>query len=193
MFLFAFPTSSPAHAQSRDEFERTALPYLPEIYRTAIGLLGGNRVEAEDLAQDVFLAAWKSFDRFEPGTNIRAWLHKILVRRAHHSRRRLWRLLPFGNKNAESDHLTPSDEISVEVEIPDHLSNRQVLDAVAKVPPPFREAIILADVREFSYREIASMTGVPIGTVMSRVSRGRKLLRERLSGAARERGIGPQK
>ena len=192
MLLFAFPTPSPPPASSRDEFERAALPYLPEIYRTAVGLLGGNRAEAEDLAQDVFLAAWRAFHRFEPGTNMRSWLYKILVHRAHHSRRRLSRLLPFGNKKAESDDF-PSGEFPVELEIPDHLSDRQVVDAVARVPAPFREALILADVREFSYQEIASMTGVPIGTVMSRLSRARKLLRERLSAVARERGLGRKK
>ena len=98
MLLLAFALGS-GPSPSRDEFERAALPYLPEIYRTAVGLLGGNRTEAEDLAQDVFLEAWKSFHRFEPGTNIRAWLHKILVHRASRFRRRLFRLLPFGNKD----------------------------------------------------------------------------------------------
>jgi RNA polymerase sigma-70 factor (ECF subfamily) len=154
----------------RDEFEAAALPWLPEIYRTAIGLLG-NRDEAEDLAQDVFLQAWKSFHRFEKGTNIRAWLHKILVHRAHHFRRKLFQLNRFGNKDVESE------DIPVEVQVPDHLSNRQVVDALTQVPAPFRETIVLADVREFSYQEIAGMLGIPIGTVMSRLSRGRKLLR----------------
>src|SRR5277367_2491747 len=132
---------------SREEFEAAALPFLPEIYRTAVGLLG-NRDEAEDLAQDVFLQAWKSFHRFEPGTNIRAWLHKILVYRASHFRRRFFRLQTFGNKEEETV------DISVEVHVPDHLSDRQVTDAVAKVPSPFRETLVLADVRDFSYQEI---------------------------------------
>jgi RNA polymerase sigma-70 factor (ECF subfamily) len=160
----------------REDFERAALPYLPEIYRTAVGLLG-NRDEAEDLTQDVFLQAWKSFHRFEAGTNIRAWLHKILVHRAHHFRRKLFRW-KFGNKDIEME------DIPVEVQVPDHLSNRQVVDALSSVPTPFREAIVLADVREFSYQETADMLGIPIGTVMSRLSRGRKLLREKL-GAVR--------
>jgi RNA polymerase sigma-70 factor (ECF subfamily) len=158
----------------RDEFEAAALPWLPEIYRTAIGLLG-NRDEAEDLAQDVFLQAWKSFHRFEKGTNIRAWLHKILVYRAHHFRRKLFRLKQFGNKDVETE------DIPVEIQVPDHLSNRQVVDALTQVPAPFRETIVLADVREFSYQEIAGMLGIPIGTVMSRLSRGRKLLRGALA------------
>ncbi len=191
MFLLAFALGS-GPSPSRDEFERAALPYLPEIYRTAVGLLGGNRTEAEDLAQDVFLEAWKSFHRFEPGTNIRAWLHKILVHRASRFRRRLFRLLPFGNKDEERGDL-PAGEIPVEIAVPDHLSDRQVVNAVANVPAPFRETLILADIREFSYQEIATMTGVPIGTVMSRLSRGRRLLREGLSAVATERGIGGEK
>jgi RNA polymerase sigma-70 factor (ECF subfamily) len=165
----------PSAAQAvRDEFEAAALPWLPEIYRTAIGLLG-NRDEAEDLAQDVFLQAWKSFHRFEKGTNIRAWLHKILVYRAHHFRRKLFRLNRFGNKDVDTE------DIPVEVQVPDHLSNRQVVDALTQVPAPFRETIVLADVREFSYQEIAGMLGIPTGTVMSRLSRGRKLMRGALA------------
>lgn len=191
MFLLAFALG-PRPSPSRDEFERAALPYLPEIYRTAVGLLGGNRTEAEDLAQDVFLEAWKSFHRFEAGTNIRAWLHKILVHRAHRFRRRLFQLLPFGNKDEQRGDL-PAGEIPVEIEVPDHLSDRQVVNAVANVPAPFRETLILADIREFSYQEIADMTGAPIGTVMSRLSRGRKLLREGLSAVATERGLGGKK
>jgi len=181
------PAIPPFPGHTREEFERAALPWLPEIYRTAIGLLGGNRAEAEDLAQDVFLEAWKSFHRFEPGTNMRAWLHKILVYRASHFRRRFFRMPAFGNKEEETV------DIPTEVQVPDHMSDRQVTDAVAKVPSPFRETLVLADVRDFSYQEIAGMLGVPIGTVMSRLSRGRKLLRESLAALAAERGLGKTK
>jgi RNA polymerase sigma-70 factor (ECF subfamily) len=165
--------SSGSHSiprRGRADFERTALPFLPEIYRTAVGLLG-SRTEAEDLAQDVFLQAWKSFDKFEPGTNMRAWLHKILVFRASHFRRKLWRLPAFGNKEDETQDIPVNDPV------PDHLSDRLVMEALAGVPPPFKETLVLADVREFSYQEIAGMLKIPVGTVMSRLSRGRKLLR----------------
>jgi len=182
--------SSDSHSipeRGRADFERAALPFLPEIYRTAVGLLG-SRTEAEDLAQDVFLQAWKSFDKFEPGTNMRAWLHKILVFRASHFRRKLWRLMPmknsaFGNKEEEKQDIPVNDPV------PDHLSDRQVMDALACVPQPFKETLVLADVREFSYREIAGMLRIPIGTVMSRLSRGRKLLRTGLSSRGLGRGL----
>jgi RNA polymerase sigma-70 factor (ECF subfamily) len=173
----------PRSQASRDEFEAAALPYLPEIYRTAVGLIG-NRDEAEDLAQDVFLQAWKSFHNFEKGTNLRAWLHKILVFRASHFRRKFFRLQPFGNKDEETL------DIPVDVPVPDHLSDSQVREALAKVPPPFRETLVMADVREFSYQEIADMLRVPIGTVMSRLSRGRKVLRASLAALGSERGLG---
>src|ERR1700733_2305616 len=104
----------------RDEFEKVALPFLPEIYRTAVGLLG-NRTEA----QDVFMQAWKSFHRFEQGTNVRAWLHKILVFRAAHFRRKFFRLQPFGNKDEETQDI-PTNE-----PVPDHLSDKQVMEALA--------------------------------------------------------------
>jgi RNA polymerase sigma-70 factor (ECF subfamily) len=178
----------PRPQAARDEFEAAALPYLPEIYRTAVGLLG-NRDEAEDLAQDVFLQAWKSFHKFEKGTNIRAWLHKILAYRASHFRRKFFRFRTFGNQTfGNKDDDTPDRPVSPPV--PDHLSDRQVVAALSKVPPPFRETLVLADVREFGYQEIADMLHIPIGTVMSRLSRGRKLLRENLSTVAKEKGLG---
>jgi RNA polymerase sigma-70 factor (ECF subfamily) len=166
----------------RNEFEAAALPWLPEIHRTAVGLIG-NRDEAEDLTQDVFLQAWKSYHRFEPGTNMRAWLHKILVYRASHFRRKFFRLNPFGNKDEEAQ------DIPVEDRVPDHLSDRQVMEALSKVPAPYRETLVLADVREFSYQEVAGMLGIPIGTVMSRLSRARKILRAGLTSLAAEKGL----
>lgn len=167
----------------KDEFDREALPWLDEIYRTAAGLLG-NREHAADLAQDVFLNAWKSYDRFEPGTNIRAWLHKILVHRAAHFRRKMYREQPFGNKDEETQ------DIPDEVTVPDHFSDRQVNEALGRLQAPYREVILLSDVREFAYKEIAEMLDVPIGTVMSRLSRARKQLRTELETVAKERGLG---
>jgi RNA polymerase sigma-70 factor (ECF subfamily) len=173
------PASSDSIPKSRrDEFEAAALPFLPEIYRTAVGLIG-NRAEAEDLAQEVFIQAWQSFHKFETGTNIRAWLHKILSFKVLHQRRKFFGLRSLGNKEEEPQDIPVNDPV------PDHLSDRQVMEALAAVPAPFREALVLSDVREFSYQEIAGMLKVPIGTVMSRLSRGRKLLRAGLT----ERGL----
>jgi RNA polymerase sigma-70 factor (ECF subfamily) len=177
------PASSDSIPKNRrDEFEAAALPFLPEIYRTAVGLIG-NREEAEDLAQDVFMQAWQSFHKFEKGTNMRAWLHKILVFKASHFRRKWFRLQPFGNKEEAAQDIY--QDIPVNDPVRDHLSDKQVMEALANVPAPFRETLVLCDVREFSYQEIAGMLRVPIGTVMSRLNRGRKLLRDRLS----ERGL----
>ncbi len=172
--MLRFSAVFPRTQANRDEFEAAALPFLPEIYRTAVGLIG-NRDEAEDLAQDVFMQAWKSYHRFEPGTNMRAWLHKILVYRASHFRNKFFRFMPFGNKEEQAV------DIPVEPDVPDHLSDRQVAEALSQVPPPYRETLVLADVREFSYQEVADMLKIPIGTVMSRLSRGRKLLRTKLT------------
>ncbi len=172
------PASNSIPGKSRDDFERVALPFLPEIYRTAVGLLG-SRSEAEDLAQEVFLQAWKSFHKFEPGTNMRAWLHKILAFKASHFRRKFWRLQSGRNKKEQEEDIPVNDPV------PDHLSDKQVMEALAAVPTPFRETLVLADVREFSYQEIATMLKIPAGTVMSRLSRGRKLLRAGLT----ERGL----
>ena len=174
----------------RDEFDTQALPWLDEIYRTGVGLLG-NCEHAEDLVQDAFLNAWKSFDRFEKGTNIRAWLHKILVHRASHFRRKIYKEAPLPVKGDAEDGNKESvvEDIPVEVEAPDYFSDSLVRDAVAKLPSSYRETLLLADVRDFSYKEVAEMLGVPIGTVMSRLNRGRRLLRESLLTLAKEKGI----
>lgn len=168
-----------------DEFEKAALPHLNDLYRTAARLLG-DRAKAEDIVQDVYLQAWKSFDRFEPGTNCRAWLFKILINTMHHFRRK-W-LSARAVKESEEileQAAAPSPPI------PEHLSDEEILRAVDGLPLDYRAVVLLADVEEFSYKEIAGALNVPIGTVMSRLSRGRKLLREQLGGVARSYGIGP--
>lgn len=174
----------------REEFDAQALPWLDEIYRTGVGLLG-SREHAEDLAQDVYLNAWKSFDRFEKGTNIRAWLHKILVHRASHFRRKIYKEAPMPVKGDPEDGNKESvvEDIPVDIEVPDYFSDILVRDAVAKLPSSYRETLLLADVRDFSYKEVAEILDVPIGTVMSRLNRGRRLLRESLLALAKEKGI----
>ncbi|HSF24209.1 MAG TPA: sigma-70 family RNA polymerase sigma factor, partial [Blastocatellia bacterium] len=138
-----------------------------------------------DLVQEAYLQAWKSFHRFESGTNCRAWLFKILFHVIQHHRRK-W----FNSKVVqESDDMLLQDTVPYEPPARQHLSDEDVLAAFEKIPVQYREVVVLTDVQEFSYREVAATLGVPVGTVMSRLSRGRKLLRAELSGIAESYGI----
>ena len=166
------------------EFEAAALPHLSDIYRTATRLLSDS-TRAEDVMQEVYLQAWKSFDRFETGTNCRAWLFKILFNTLHHYRRK-WFNIRMVKESEEVIEQTAAYTPSV----PERITDEEVLAALAEVPEDFRSVVLLVDVEEFSYKESAGILNIPIGTVMSRLSRGRKLLRERLSGVARSYGIG---
>ena len=153
--------------QDRDEFERVALPYVAELYRTPRAALGGGQ-EAEHVVQDTYLEAWKSFHRFERGTNSRAWLHKILVHRMHHHRRKwgAWR------SRLETEGQLENTAVR-QPPVADDIRDEDMLAALERLPEPFRTVLLLADVQEFSYQEIAGMLQVPIGTVMSRLSRAR--------------------
>lgn len=169
---------------SKEEFESAALPHLNDLYRTAARVIG-NRTEAEDLVQEAYLQAWKSFHRFEPGTNCRAWLFKILFHVIQHHRRR-W----YNSKLVqESEEMLLQDTVPYEPPAPQQLSDEDVLAALEKIAVQYREVVVLADVQEFSYKEIGATLGVPVGTVMSRLSRGRKLLRAELSEIAESYGI----
>lgn len=164
-----------------EDFETAALPHLNDLFRTAVRLTA-NRREAEDLVQEVYLQAWKSFHRFELGTNCRAWLFKILFNKfKHHRRRRLFRLVEDSEKAI--------DALTYEPPVPEHLSDGEILTALGGITEQYREAIVLVDVEEFSYKEVAFILKVPIGTVMSRLSRGRRLLRVLLAEVAASYGI----
>ena len=167
-----------------DEFEAAAMPHMNDIYRTAARLLG-NGTGADDIVQDVYLQAWKSFDQFEMGTNCRAWLFKILFHTMNHYRRK-WLNIRMVKENEEILDLTPAGGPP----IPEHITDEEILAALADVPQDFRAVVLLIDVEEFSYKEAAEILNVPIGTVMSRLSRGRKMLRERLAVQAARYGIG---
>lgn len=158
------------------------MPHLTALYRTAKFLVR-NPAEAEDLVQDVYLEAVKSFHRFEPGTNCKAWLFSILFHRLHHLRRR-------SLKSSLEETFTDQDSMAAETPVPQEIRDEEVLAALDNVPPAFREVVVMADVEEFSYKEIADTLKLPLGTVMSRLSRGRKLLREELAGVAKSYGIG---
>lgn len=168
------------------EFEAAALPVLKDLYRTAAAQLR-NETEAQDVVQEVYLHAWNSFERFEAGTNCRAWMFKILFHRIHHHRRKWYRLRLF----QENEEFL-EDQLVAPVEVADRLTDQDVLRALDTLPEEFREVVLLADVEEFTYREVSEMLSIPIGTVMSRLSRGRGRLRERLAETARRLGIGPE-
>ncbi|MBC7929042.1 MAG: sigma-70 family RNA polymerase sigma factor [Rubrivivax sp.] len=182
----ALPAKTSVAAVRVEDFEAAALPHLNELFRTAARLVG-NRTEAEDLIQETYLQAWKSFHRFELGTNCRAWLFRILLNKAHHQRRWL-----FWRKSHDSE---AELENSLEYRSPinEQLADEEMLLALARLPRPYRAAVLLADVEDFSYKEIAALQRVPIGTVMSRLSRGRKLLRAELADVAESYGIKNEK
>ena len=165
------------------EFEAAALPHLNDLFRTAARLLG-NSTEAEDIVQETYLLAWKSFDRFEPGTNCRAWLFTILFNAIRHYRRKWSDRTVTGETDA-----TLEDGLRYTPPVPEELTDEDVLAALDGIPPDFRAVVLLADVQEFSYKETAEILRVPMGTVMSRLSRGRQLLRGALAELARSYGL----
>ena len=175
-------------------FEAEALPLLPGMHAAARHLTR-NASDAQDLVQEAYLRAYRGFARFQPGTNLRAWLYRILMNtfiNDHRKRRRLPELLlGEGNDHASLGGRTvernpaPSAEDLVLASLPDEA----LQEALALLPEQFRVAVLLADVEGFSYREIADITGVPIGTVMSRLHRGRRALEKRLWDVVRERGL----
>ena len=167
-----------------EEFEAEAVPHLDDLFRTAVRLVM-DRSEAEDLLQEVYLQAWKSFERYEPGTNCRAWLYKILFNKLNHQRRR--KFSQGGWLQADDAFL--AETVAYEPPVRPDLTDEEVIQALDGLHASFREVVLLADVEEFSYKEIAEVLGVPIGTVMSRLSRGRKQLRDALAGVAHQYGI----
>jgi RNA polymerase sigma-70 factor (ECF subfamily) len=171
--------------QSLEErFEVEAMPHLNDLFRTALRMTG-ERGHAEDVIQEVYLQAWRSFERFESGTNCRAWLYKILFHCVSHQRRK-WFRLPLLKENEEFLETNLVQPATVAQEITDG----EILAALDKLPSEFRSVVLLVDVEEFAYKEVADILSIPIGTVMSRLSRGRGLLRKHLAELARTYGIG---
>jgi RNA polymerase sigma-70 factor (ECF subfamily) len=177
------PAAVFSKASARERFEAEALPHLNDLFRTASRVIG-DRVRAEDVVQEAFLQAWKSFDRFEAGTNCRAWLFKILFHCAHHHRRK-WFRFPLLKETEEFVEVN----LAYSPAVPEHLTDEDILDALDGIPSDYRAVVILVDVQEFSYKEAAEILSIPAGTVMSRLSRGRKLLREQLADVARSYGV----
>ena len=179
------PTAAPADA---DAFAAEALGYLEPLYATALRLTR-NRADAEDLVQDTFVKAFRFTDRFEPGTNLKAWLFTILHNTWRNRRRDASRdTVEVDSERVERAAAQPNGPAAFDT--PERILLRATLDAdlqaaLDELPEAFREAVWLRDVEEFSYAEMAEMLGIPIGTVMSRISRGRRLLFEHLSAAGR--------
>jgi len=181
-------------AQKKARFERDALQFMGQLYGAALRFTKDPQ-DAEDLVQDTYARAFVSFHQFEPGTNLKAWLYRILGTTFLNSYRKDQRRPQLSDGELEdwqiyeaSSHTSDQGRSAEEVAL-DTIVDVDVKAALAAMPDEFRMAVYLADVEGFSYKEIAEVIGVPAGTVMSRLHRGRKLLRESLSEYAKDRGF----
>ncbi len=170
-------------------FERDVAPYMAQLYPAALRMTR-NPSDAEDLLQETFAKAYAALHQFRPGTNLRAWLHRILANTFINSYRKK-RREPVQDLSAEfqegwqtgSDPLVPP-VASAEAEALERLADSDILQALRELPAEFRVAIYLADIEGYPYREVAEIMGTPLGTVMSRLHRGRTKLRAKLANYA---------
>jgi RNA polymerase sigma-70 factor, ECF subfamily len=177
-------------------FEREVMQHLDALYRTALRMTR-NPQDAEDLVQETMLRAFRFLDRFEPGTNLRAWLFKILTNTYINRYRK-------ASSEPRVDSLDDSEELSlyryldseaasrggsVEAQVLDRFAEQDIKTAIEALPPQYRITVLLADVEGFSYNDIAEITNVKKGTVMSRLFRGRRLLQKALVDQARSAGF----
>jgi RNA polymerase sigma-70 factor, ECF subfamily len=190
------PTRQPAPGggRKREEFARCALPHMDQVY-TAGRYLTRNKEEAEDLLQETFLRAYRFWHQFTPGTNCKAWLITIL----HNNFKNRYRDRYREQQTVEFDEAVYGPESAATADLsrtnPEELVFSQLLDdemerALQSLPVEFLETVVLVDIQELTYEEAASVLGCPIGTIRSRLSRGRQLLHAALRQYARERGYG---
>lgn len=187
-------TSATTTGSRRQDFDALVQPLLRPLYNAALGYVR-DPVEAEDAVQETVVKAYRSFDQFQQGTNFKAWVFRILTNHCINRFRRSERqpdAVAFDDVEREAE-LAGSELLSA-VTLPDAALMESMLDeevqlALAKLPDEFRKVVVLSDIQDYTYREIAQILGVPIGTVRSRLFRGRRLLRESLGQYARERGL----
>ena len=188
------PEPSGQEPDLRAAFEDEALPLLPGLYRAALRLTR-NPSDAEDLVQEAYLRAYRGFHQFEPGTNLKAWLYRILTNSFINSYRKKQRepqTVP--DEEVEDWYLynrlaREAPDSSAEAVVLESMPDEDVRAALEALPEQYRAAVLLADVEGFSYKEIAEILEIPIGTVMSRLHRGRKALEKALWEKVRERGL----